>query len=105
MHQLNLTTVQIMKIYQLARMVLASDEDMGEVRRQCSNILGGKDHKLTFESAIEAKIQFYELNDVGVAQLQKQAMCTHHHNGVSQYSPYLHAWKCDKCGHIRGDGD
>lgn len=34
---------------------------------------------------------------------KKQAACTHHHNGVSQYSPFQHAWKCDKCHHIMQD--
>lgn len=34
---------------------------------------------------------------------KKQSACTHHHNGVSQYSPFQHAWKCDKCNHVKQD--
>jgi len=38
-----------------------------------------------------------------IERLQKQADCTHHHNGIGQYSPFQHAWKCDKCDHIKQD--
>ena len=35
------------------------------------------------------------------AELEKQADCTHFHNGVSQFSPYKHVWKCDRCGNVQ----
>jgi len=44
-----------------------------------------------------------------IAELEKQAACTHHFCsssdgvGVSQYSPFMHAWRCDLCGHIKQD--
>ncbi len=39
--------------------------------------------------------------DKRFAVLEKQANCTHHHNGVSQFSPHMHVWKCDICGNIQ----
>ncbi len=40
-----------------------------------------------------------------VEVLKVQAACTHHHNGVIQYSPFLHAWKCDMCDHVKQDDE
>ena len=38
-----------------------------------------------------------------IQELEAKAKCTHHHRGISQYSPFQHAWKCDKCDHIKQD--
>jgi len=41
------------------------------------------------------------VDEVGDFQAEAQTNCSHFHNGVSQFSPYKHVWKCDKCGKIQ----
>lgn len=68
----------------------------------------GKDRELRLDMAEKVSAKLTRQAEQ-IEQLQKQAACTHHSRdtskgrGLSQYSPFQHAWKCDKCHHIKQD--